>query len=290
MALFLSELVAPNFLSLLSQTLNLTFGSIFPAIPFGALLLVLFLLRGKDLLGILNKEEGVLTKGVTRFVGLAIIAILVFLIRPFTERSVYVSAVAIILMFYAVSLVVNPLTRRLVFSYAMLYLVGVSAPALITWAFGEPLANFSALLSARLIFLSGIPIVWHGTQFALMSKQGELLSATVTPGCSSIISITTFLGLLGLMHLDLKKDLSSTLKLAIIGVGILTVLNSVRILILIWIGYSSGAGEFWSLHNWIGYALFLGFYLIAIPIYGRMGRTTLTGIVSPKNQTNSGII
>jgi exosortase/archaeosortase family protein len=93
---------------------------------------------------------------------------------------------------------------------------------------------------------------------------------TVTPGCSSIISITTFLGLLGLVHLDLKKDLSSTIKLAIIGVVVLTLLNAVRILILIWVGYSNGAAEFWSLHNWVGYALFFGFYLVAIPLTGKM--------------------
>jgi exosortase/archaeosortase family protein len=269
MALSLSVLVAPNFLNLLSETLNYTFGSIFPAIPFAALLLVLFLLRGNDLLEILRKERGLGKEKPTRLSGLAMIAGLFFLVRPFADVSVYVSAVAIILAFYASSLVLNPLTRRFLFSYAALYVIGVSAPAIITWAFGQPLATFSAALSERIVALSGIPIVWHGTQFALVSRTGDYLSATVTPGCSSIISITTFLGLLGLVHLDLKKNLSSTIKLAIIGVVVLTLLNAVRILILIWVGYSDGAAEFWSLHNWVGYALFLGFYLVAIPFYAR---------------------
>ena len=33
-----------------------------------------------------------------------------------------------------------------------------------------------------------------------------------------------------------------------------------------------GSAAFWGVHNWVGYALFLGFYLAALPIYSRMGR------------------
>jgi exosortase/archaeosortase family protein len=66
-----------------------------------------------------------------------------------------------------------------------------------------------------------------------------------------------------------RRTFRPTFKLAIIGVAVLTLLNAVRILILIWVGYSDGAAEFWSLHNWVGYALFLGFYLVAIPLYVR---------------------
>ncbi len=285
-ALFLSWLAAPNFLTLLSQTLSYTFGSIFPAVPFAALLSVLFLLRGNDLLQILANEKGLRTEKSIRLVGSAIIVPLL-LFREITSESIYFSAVAIILVFYASSLIVNPLTKQFMFSYAIIYVVGVSAPAIIQWGVGGSLAGFSAALSARLVALSGIPVVWHGTQFGLTSKTGEYLNATVTPGCSSVISITTFLGLLALMHLDLKKNLSSTLKLGIIGTIVLTILNAVRIMILIWVGYSSGTVEFWSLHNWVGYALFLGFYLAVIPAYGGTTKHVQSGIFS--SQRKSGI-
>ena len=267
-SIFLSFLIAPSFLSLLNVALNQNFGNVFPAIPFVALLFVLFALRGKDLLEILNEEKGFKSQITTRLLGSTIILSLLIL-RGVTSYSVESSGVAIILAVYASSLLINPLTKRLMFPYALIYIAGVSAPAVIQWSLGEPLASFSAALSARVVSLSGIPVTWQGTSFALTSKTGDYIAATVTPGCSSVISITTFLGLLGLMHLDLKKKLQSTIKIAVLGIAVLTLLNSLRILLLIWIGYTSGVAEFWSYHNWVGYALFVGFYLVVMPIYAR---------------------
>lgn len=161
--------------------------------------------------------------------------------------------------------------------YAAIYSVGVAAPALLQWAFGEPLAAFSSVLSQDLLSAGGIPLVWHGTQFQLVSRTGDLIAATVTPGCSSVVSVTTFIGLLALMHIDLKKDLRSTLKVAAAGIIALTLLNAARITILVWVGYVDGASALWNLHNWVGYALFLGFYLVTLAVYPRMGRTSALG-------------
>ena len=126
-----------------------------------------------------------------------------------------------------------------------------------------------------MVSLSGIPVTWHGTQFEFVSKVGETVTATITPGCSSVLSVTTFVGLLGLMHIDMKKELRSTVKIALVGVAALVVLNSVRIGILIWAGYADGEAALWGLHNWIGYALFLGFYLATLAIYTNMGRRSI---------------
>jgi len=265
-----AALAAPTFLTLLSQAVDDAFGTVLPAIPFAALLTVLFLLRWDDIREVLVKEKGISTEVPTRLLGLGIIASLI-LLRGFTGLSVYSSAIAVVLAFYGSSLAVNPLTKRITFPYAMIYSAGVASPAILQWAFGEPLASLSSVLSQDFISLSGISVVWHGTEFQLMSKTGDLVAATVTPGCSSIVSVTTFLGLLALMHIDLKKDLSSTVKLAVGGVAALTLLNSARITILVWVGYVDGSGAFWGVHNWVGYALFLGFYLVAIAIYPRMG-------------------
>ena len=172
----------------------------------------------------------------------------------------------------------------MIFSYAAIYVVGVSAPTILQWGFGQSLATLSAEFSTQLVRFAGIPTVWNGTQFALVSRTGDTLTATVTPGCSSMISITTFLGLLGLLHLDMKKKLTSTIKLAISGVAILTILNAFRILILIWVGYTKERTKFWSLHNWVGYSMFLGFYMVAILVYSRMG--TRGGTVAPLNNLN----
>jgi len=195
--------------------------------------------------------------------------------RQFSDGSLELSAVTLISVFYGSSLLINPLSLKILLPYALLYSAGVTSPTILQTVFGEPLAGFSSALTAGMVSLSGIPVTWHGTQFEFVSKVGDTVTANITPGCSSVLSVTTFVGLLGLMHIDLKKELRSTVKLALVGAAALTVLNSVRIGILIWAGYSSGEAALWGLHNWIGYALFLGFYVATLVIYTNMGKRSI---------------
>jgi exosortase/archaeosortase family protein len=266
----LSFAIAPDFLSLLNQSLGDTFGSVFPAIPFASLLVLIFALRWKEFAEVLDAEGSVMGQARTRLAGLAMLGVLVVL-EPWTNMAVETAGIAVVLTFYATSLAVNPLTKRFLLPYAGVFAAGVGAPSLLQWAFGEPLAGVSSSFSAKMVGLLGFPVNWQGTSFAFVSRSGDFVSGVVTPGCSSIISVTTFLGLLALMHLDMKKDVRSTAILALAGIGVLTVLNSVRIMVLMWVGYDYGLGAFWGVHNWVGYALFLGFYLAALPVYSRMG-------------------
>lgn len=266
----LSVGTAPNFVPLFNQMLGEQFGDVFPVFPFAALVVLITALRWRELARVLDEEGGVKTELKTRILGTAVVAGLLVL-EPLTGLDVTTAGVAMVLTFYATSLVVNPLTARILLPYAGVFGVGVGSPGVLQWAFGEPLAVFSSWLSARFVALAGVPVAWSGTQFQLVTKSGDIVSSFVAPGCSSVISVTTFLGLLALMHLDMKKDLRSTATLAVVGTGVLTVLNSLRIMILLWVGYVQGADAFWGVHNWVGYLLFLGFYLAVLPVYSRMG-------------------
>ena len=272
----LSLATAPNFLSLLDQSLGDTFGSVFPAVPFAALLTLIFALKWKELRGLLDAEGGLASELWTRALGASILVAL-WLSGPYTGKTVETAGISVIFTMYAASLVINPLTKGFLLPFAAIYTVGVGAPFALQWAFGEPLAYASSVMASRFVGLAGLPVAWQGTQFELFSKTGEVVNGFVAPGCSSIISITTFVGLLGLMHLDMKKDIRSTAVVAVAGVAILTLLNSFRILLLMWVGYVDGASAFWGVHNWIGYAIFLGFYLAALTIYSRMGRNSIAG-------------
>lgn len=209
----------------------------------------------------------------TRIIGLAVVASLIAL-RGYTGIFVESAGVALVGTFYGMSLVLNPLTKKIMFPYALIYCVGIASPAILEWAFGGPLVSMSTMLSAKLVSLTGLSVLWKGSEFTILSKTGETISAVVTPGCSSVISITTFLGLLALMHLDLKKNLTSTAKMAVVGVLFLIALNAFRIATLIWVGYLRGANMLWSVHNWVGYAIFIGFYLITLLVYPRIGKPT----------------
>ena len=267
----LSAATAPNFVSLFNQMLGEQFGDVFPVFPFAALVLLITALRWKELAEVLEEEKGVGSELKTRVAGVSILASLL-LLEPLTGRTVTTAGVAVVLTFYATALAVNPLTKRIMLPYAGIFAFGVGSPAVLQWAFGQPLAVVSSALSARLVAVFGIPVAWSGTQFQFATKSGGVISSFVAPGCSSVISVTTFVGLLALMHLDLKKDLRSTAALAVAGTGVLTLLNAVRIVVLMWVGYEQGASAFWGVHNWVGYALFLAFYLAILPIYSKMGR------------------
>jgi len=269
-AAVVSVVAAPASLALLSQEVNSNFGAVFPAIPLVALLLVVMTLRLGEFMKILAKEGGLGTEITTRLAGLVIITILL-VARPLTNQTIEYSGVAIVLSVYATSLVINPLTKRIMLPYAAICAVGGGAPSLLQSAFGAPLANFTSDLSARLAAVAGFPVTWQGTQFQLLSKSGDIINGTVTSDCSGIVSVTAFLGLLALMHIDTKKNIRSTAEIAIVGIVILIIVNALRIVLLLWVGYVDGANVFWSTHDWIGYALFLGVYLSVLAVYSRIG-------------------
>ena len=278
-AVLFAALVAPNFPSLLSQALNSTFGTIFPAIPFASLLTVLFWMRWKDLRSLLEVEKGLSTEARTRAAGVGILVAL-YLLRGPLNTSVELACTSVILCFYGAALALYPLTWRLLLPYALIYIGGVTGPAILQWALGGVMASLSASAAAGLASLTGVAVYWQGTSFAFTSKTGDLISAVVTPGCSSMISITTFVGLLALMHLDMRKKPSLTVATAGLGILTLFVLNALRIVILIWAGYVEGSAFFWSLHNWVGYSLFVGFYVVVLVLYTGAGRTP-SGVSPP---------
>ena len=273
----LAAVTATNFIPLLGQQLGDNFGSAFPAVPFAALLAVILALRWRDLREVLLKEGSPGSELPTRLLGMGVVASLLAL-RGLTGLWVESSGVALVLTLYGTALIVNPLTKKFLLPYAAICSVGVAAPTLLEQGFGEPLAGASTALSAWIASLFGLPVTWQGTQFALQTSAGGLVTGDVTPGCSSVMSITTFLGLLGLMQLDLMRDYTSTAKVAVAGVAALFCLNSIRIAALIWVGYVGGAGALWSLHNWLGYAIFLGFYAVFLLVYPRMAPARRYGL------------
>jgi exosortase/archaeosortase family protein len=117
----------------------------------------------------------------------------------------------------------------------------------------------------------GLQVAWQGVSFGFVSAAGAPISSVVTPVCSAAYSISIYLALLGLMYLDMGGGAATTLKFAVAGVAIIPLLNSARIAVMIWFGYMDGAGTFWAIHDWLGYGIFLAFYLIVLVAYARTG-------------------
>lgn len=261
----------------LDELLTSTLGTVFPAYPFLALLLLLTALRWKDFQRAFGAERGLVTKPWIRLAGVALIllpaALWSFLFgqggAPTQYLGMELAASSLVLVTYGSLLATSPTLWRMMLPYASLYAVGLVSPLFLVEALGGQLASLSSGMAAVMTRALGIPVAWQGVSFSFVSAAGEPISSVVTPACSAVYSIGIYLGLLGLMYLDMRSSLRTTAKFAILGVAIIPLLDSARIAITIWYGFEGGSAAFWGIHDWLGYALFLAFYIGALLAYSR---------------------
>jgi len=277
----------------LGELLSSTLGTVFPAYPFLALLILLTALRWKDFHKTLLTERGLTSKPAIRLAGVVLILLpatlwAVFFVQggPSTYLAMEMSASSLVLVAYGTLLALNPTMWKVMLPYASLYALGLVSPLFMLDVFGVPLAALSSYLAAGITNAIGIHVAWQGVAFGFVSTTGEPISAVVTPACSAVYSISIYLALLGLMYLDMGSSLTTTAKFAIVGVIVIPLLNSVRIALTIWFGFVDGSSAFWGIHDWLGYSIFLVFYIAVLLTYSRTGKPPITySPISPSAQS-----
>jgi exosortase/archaeosortase family protein len=196
------------------------------------------------------------------------------------ESSMYLAmelaTSSIVVVAYGALIAVNPTMWKIMLPYASLYALGLVSPLFMLDTLGVPLAALSSYLAAGITNALGIHVAWQGVSFELVSAAGDSISAVVTPACSAVYSISIYLGLLGLMYLDIGTSLTTTAKFAIAGLVVIPLLNSARIALTIWFGFAYGSSAFWGIHDWLGYTLFLFFYIAVLATYSRTGKVQIT--------------
>jgi exosortase/archaeosortase family protein len=173
------------------------------------------------------------------------------------------------LVAYGALLAINPAMWKIMLPYASLYGLGLVSPLFMLDTLGAPLAAFSSFVAAGMTNALGIHVAWQGVSFGFVSAMGQPISAVVTPACSAVYSISIYLALLGLMYLDMGSSLTTTAKFAIVGVAVIPLLDSARIALMIWFGFVDGSAAFWGIHDWLGYIMFLAFYVAVLAAYSR---------------------
>jgi exosortase/archaeosortase family protein len=261
----------------LTDLLTSTLGTVFPAYPFLALLVVLTAVRWKDFHRVLL-TEGSLTSNLR--IRLVLPAAFWGIFFSPVESSIYLAmelaASSIVVVAYGALLAVNPTMWKIMLPYTSLYALGLVSPLFMLDTLGAPLAALSSYLAAGITNALGIHVTWQGVSFELVSAAGDPISAVVTPACSAVYSISIYLALLGLMYLDMGTSLATTAKFAITGVVVIPLLNSARIALTIWFGFVDGSAAFWGIHDWLGYAIFLAFYIAVLVTYTRTGKPRIT--------------
>lgn len=263
----------------LNGLLTTTLGTVFPAYPFLTLLVLLTALRWNEFHRVLLTERGLTSNPGIRLAGALLIILPAALWSLFSgqvESSMYLamelSASSIVVVAFGALLTINPTMWKIMLPYTSLYALGLLAPLFMLDTLGVPLAALSSYLASGITSALGIHVVWQGVSFELVSAAGNPISAVVTPACSAVYSISIYLALLGLIHLDMGTSIATTAKFALAGVVIIPLLNSARIALTIWFGFMDGSAAFWEIHDWLGYGIFLTFYLAVLVTYARAGK------------------
>ncbi len=271
-----------NVVALLEKTLEFLSGNLGYSSSLGGLFLVSFflLLRWEEFNQILSQERGYTSMLPRRLFGLAVALFPLFFMRN-TEllprhQYLHVSTMIIFLVGYGVSMIVTPTLWKTLLPYTALAVMTFLSPSLIQSTLGDVFIDIATVLTKLFLGLSGAGVTWNGNEAAFLSPGEAVIKLRIDRGCSSIPAISIFLLLVGLMHLDQKKELNATMKLASLGTVALILLNSVKLALTIWGGKVYGSSVLWSLHSWLGYIVFTGFYVVALLAYLRMSNPRMT--------------
>jgi exosortase/archaeosortase family protein len=240
-----------------------------PAFPLAGMLFVLvfmFLRRGE--LAALLAERG--RDGATTAAGvaLAVAPLPVVLLAGGAVGGSYVfAAFALATCWVGVAAAVRPPVFRFLWPYLVAYMAAVGSVSALTAAYGDPLAAVVAAVSRGITALLGLQVRWSSVYMSFTAAGGTPVSLYISQECSGVASISIFLLLMGLMHLDVRPKVTKTLVVGAFGALLFVFLNAVRVVALVAGGIYGGTGLLWSLHGWIGYVLYVAGYAAILLLY-----------------------
>ena len=180
------------------------------------------------------------------------------------------AGIALVTCWAGVAIAIRPSLFAFLFPYLVLYLATIGTVGVLTSAFGDPLAIVVAAVSEGLTAMFHVPVQWSSVYISFVSAGGSPVNLYISQECSGIASISVFLLLIGLMHLDIRPRLRVSAAFAAGGSALFLILNSLRVVILIVAGIDYGQALLWNLHGWVGYVLYIAGYLTLVVAYFRV--------------------
>ncbi|MDG6951777.1 MAG: exosortase/archaeosortase family protein, partial [Nitrososphaerota archaeon] len=181
------------------------------------------------------------------------------------------AAMALATGWVGVLLAVRPASLSFLWPYLLAFLLAVGTVGLLTTAFGDPLAVVVASISRVMTSALGLSVTWTSVYMSFTAAGGVPMSLYISQECSGMASMSIFLLLIVLMHLDVRPSLGVTAMFAVGGSVLFILLNSLRVVVLILGGIYYGEGVLWNLHGWLGYVLYVAGYMVILLLYiGRM--------------------
>ncbi|MDG6940237.1 MAG: hypothetical protein JRN39_07545 [Nitrososphaerota archaeon] len=252
------------------------FNAVPPSYPLGgvALAALFLLLRGREL----ASPAGTGREARARAVGfMAAFGPLGMAHLSLPVPGAVVAGVSLLSAWFGLFILFFPSSCLTLLKYLALYAAAVVPAGPLQSLLGDGFARLAVLLSRPLLALLSVPASTGLQTISFVGQAGNPMTVDVTAACSFLPAAGIFLLMVGLMHMDLRAAVGPTVLFAAAGTGALLVLDSARVAILSWAGYVGNWPFFWDVHGWIGYALFVGFYVATLAFY--FGRGSLRELV-----------
>ncbi len=150
-----------------------------------------------------------------------------------------------------------------------IYAFAIVFPRVFTAHLEEPYAQTTVKTVASLISLLGYPVQTQGQVISFISQTGEPLGSYIGAPSSGIASITLFVALFALMHLDFKHPTKKAAYLFLFGLVGTALQNILRLALIILAGYHFGYSAMVKVHDYAGYIIFPAWYIAFAYIYLR---------------------
>lgn len=163
------------------------------------------------------------------------------------------------------------------------YAFAIIFPRVFTAHLEAPYSLITVETVAAVLGLMGYPIYTQGQVISFTSTTGEQLGSYIGAPSSGIASITIFVALFALMHLDFRPPRRKALYLFLIGLLGTSLQNIIRLVLIILAGYHLGYNAMMQVHDYAGYVIFPAWYIVFAYIYVRSFQPR-----NSKNKRNEG--
>ncbi len=251
------------------EVLGGVFDTSVPAYPLAGMffVLVFLLLRRSEFAKLLasdSREYGARVAGLV--VAAAPLPVALFA-GSLVSGSYAFAGVALVCSWFGMLAAIRPSVFHFLLPYLALYFLAVGLVGMLTSYFGDPLAVAVAFVSQAITVGLGMHVHWSSVYMSFVSAGGSPVSLVISEECSGIASMAIFLLVLGLMHLDIKADIKTSVAFAVGGSALFLLLNSLRVVGILAGGLYVSTDFMWNLHGWLGYALYVVGYMVILLLY-----------------------
>ena len=261
------------------EVLNGVFDTSVPAYPLvGMFFVMVFLALRRKEFGKLIGDRRRSTSVSVAAVCMALLPLAALFFSGWSFAGSYAFAgIALVVCWVGILVALRPSLASFLLPYLGIYVVAVGSVDLLTGSVGDPLAGAVAAMSSAITTFLHIPVQWSSTSLAFVAAGGQQISLYVSQECSGIASISVFLLLMALMHLDVRPTVRVSIVFAVGGSLLFLLLNAVRVVMLIEGGILGGEGWMWNLHGWVGYPLYIFGYTLIVLAYMRLETSPFSG-------------